>query len=363
MRIKEVENRVGMTRANIRYYEKEGLLKTTIRTENNYREYTEEDIEQLLKIKILRMLGVALADIKLLNSDAILMEEIMLKRMKELEREAKEIKDIHKICETIVDKQIDVHSLNENVLAGDQDAWKQRMEELLNRDIVKEVITKKQVNKTIAGMLSWGYLISTVVTMVMYFVERMSGGSTVFFEDEAGFYAVCMMGAVLIFLLFATYFTANIFAHIITFHISAILLSPVVIGLVRYISGTRKGKNLLGVESLIQFAVLWLILVLYIILLYILSEKWKKMFSKMRYTLIVSVGFSIVFAAIMWLVFEHCIVIIGLLVYYTLFIGLKWAEAVKDRRTYNRYYAVRHAACMINAIGLNILSVGYNNKS
>ena len=29
MKIKEVETRVGMTRANIRYYEKEGLLKTT----------------------------------------------------------------------------------------------------------------------------------------------------------------------------------------------------------------------------------------------------------------------------------------------------------------------------------------------
>ena len=43
MKIKEVENRVGMTRANIRYYEKEGLLGTTIRNENNYREYTEEN--------------------------------------------------------------------------------------------------------------------------------------------------------------------------------------------------------------------------------------------------------------------------------------------------------------------------------
>ena len=63
MKIKEVENRVGMTRANIRYYEKEGLLSTTIRNENNYREYTEEDVEQLQKIKILRLLGIAPADI------------------------------------------------------------------------------------------------------------------------------------------------------------------------------------------------------------------------------------------------------------------------------------------------------------
>ena len=77
MKIKEVENRVGMTRANIRYYEKEGLLGTTTRNENNYREYTEEDVEQLQKIKILRLLGIAPADIKLLNADAVTMEALM----------------------------------------------------------------------------------------------------------------------------------------------------------------------------------------------------------------------------------------------------------------------------------------------
>ena len=140
MKIKEVEARVGMTRANIRYYEKEGLLNTTIRTENNYREYTEEDVEQLQKIKILRLLGVAPADIKLLNADAISMEEIMKKRVEELEREAKQIQDIHRICETIIDKKIDVHSLNENVLTGDKAVWMKRMEELLRMDIVEEVI-------------------------------------------------------------------------------------------------------------------------------------------------------------------------------------------------------------------------------
>ena len=52
-------------------------------------------------------------------------------RVEELEREAKQIQDIHRICETIIDKQIDVHSLNEEVLTGDRAVWMQRMEEIL----------------------------------------------------------------------------------------------------------------------------------------------------------------------------------------------------------------------------------------
>lgn len=50
MKIKDMERQVGVTKANIRFYEKEGLLSPA-RGENNYREYTEEDREVLEKIK------------------------------------------------------------------------------------------------------------------------------------------------------------------------------------------------------------------------------------------------------------------------------------------------------------------------
>ena len=63
MKIKDMERQVGVTKANIRFYEKEGLLSPA-RGENNYREYTEEDREVLEKIKYLRMLGVTVSDIR-----------------------------------------------------------------------------------------------------------------------------------------------------------------------------------------------------------------------------------------------------------------------------------------------------------
>ena len=58
MTSKEIELRSGVPRANIRYYEAEGLLSPQ-RAKNGYREYSEIDMEKLEKIKLLRRLGVS----------------------------------------------------------------------------------------------------------------------------------------------------------------------------------------------------------------------------------------------------------------------------------------------------------------
>ena len=363
MKIKEVEARVGMTRANIRYYEKEGLLNTTIRNENNYREYTEEDIEQLQKIKILRLLGIAPADIKLLNADAISMEEIMRKRVEELKREAKQIQDIHKICETIIDKKIDVHSLNEEVLTGDRAVWMRRMEEILKMDIVNEIITRKQVNNTIAGMLSWGYLICAVVTTLIFSFGGKAKMMNFLFETDKGSELFWIWGVVLIVALFSTYWTANITVHLISFHISAVLLAPFVMGVVNRILGSFGAYSIARSISVFQFIGFWLVLILYIAILYILSLKWEKMFTKMSYTFLVVMVYTIAYAAIISSTCEYRLVTIIVLFIFTLFIGMKWTIAVTDRKTFNRYYAVRHAGCMMNIFGLITWSVGYDNKS
>ncbi len=61
MTIKEVEQQAGITKANIRFYEKGGLLNST-RGSNNYREYSAKDIEytSLLILPLNRLLGIRL---------------------------------------------------------------------------------------------------------------------------------------------------------------------------------------------------------------------------------------------------------------------------------------------------------------
>ena len=49
MTIKEIEKVLGIPRATVRFYEKEGLL-APCRTENGYRDYSDEDVKKLKKI-------------------------------------------------------------------------------------------------------------------------------------------------------------------------------------------------------------------------------------------------------------------------------------------------------------------------
>ena len=64
MRIKEAEQRTGLTAKAIRLYESKGLLKPARETDNDYRDYTEEDVARLKTIAILRKLDLSVAEIK-----------------------------------------------------------------------------------------------------------------------------------------------------------------------------------------------------------------------------------------------------------------------------------------------------------
>lgn len=64
MRIKEVEALIGLTAKAIRLYEAKGLLTVSRTAENDYREYTEEDVERLKLIAVLRRLDIPVKTIK-----------------------------------------------------------------------------------------------------------------------------------------------------------------------------------------------------------------------------------------------------------------------------------------------------------
>lgn len=62
MTIKEVEQILGIPRATVRFYEREGLIDPQ-REENGYRDYSQTDVIRLKKIVILRKIGLSVNDI------------------------------------------------------------------------------------------------------------------------------------------------------------------------------------------------------------------------------------------------------------------------------------------------------------
>lgn len=102
MNIKEAEKEVGIRKANIRYYEEQGLITPHRNVDNNYRDYCEEDIICLKKIKALRMLGISVAQIRELQAGGESLSEVVSKRISEIEEEIDGLRELKEMCETFL---------------------------------------------------------------------------------------------------------------------------------------------------------------------------------------------------------------------------------------------------------------------
>lgn len=97
MTIKDIEARSGMTRANIRFYETEGLL-TPARSANGYRDYSDHDLEVLKRIKLLRSLRIPLEEIKALHNDTDDLLHTLDRHIAALNAERQDIDRSEQVC-------------------------------------------------------------------------------------------------------------------------------------------------------------------------------------------------------------------------------------------------------------------------
>ncbi len=111
MKIKEMESRSGIDRATIRYYEKEGLFEP-LRTDNGYREYSEKDLELLMKIKLLRSLHVTLDDIRSVIKGKTSLRDTVSSQTKFLDSEEENITYAKEMCRTIYKNEMNFEQLD-----------------------------------------------------------------------------------------------------------------------------------------------------------------------------------------------------------------------------------------------------------
>ncbi len=113
MKIKDVERLLGIPKATIRFYEKEGLLSPE-RKENSYRDYSSEDVELLKKIIILRKIGMPVDDVKDVLGDSMLLEEALEKNMVSLKEQLQEIEGAMRVCSMMQKREESISTLDEN---------------------------------------------------------------------------------------------------------------------------------------------------------------------------------------------------------------------------------------------------------
>lgn len=122
MTIKEVEQRTGLGRSNIRFYEKEKLIVPAKNSSNGYKDYSQEDVEIIKKIAYLRTLGVSIDDIRLVISHEIALREVIKCQSVKLDEQITELQNSKKMCEkmlqsdtlTFEDMNIEAYVINVN---------------------------------------------------------------------------------------------------------------------------------------------------------------------------------------------------------------------------------------------------------
>lgn len=105
MRINEAEELLGISKANIRFYEKQGLL-TPQRGENRYRDYTDGDIDRLRQIVILRKLGISVQDIGKILGGELLLQEAITANIASLEEQIEQLSGALKLSKQIRSEEL-----------------------------------------------------------------------------------------------------------------------------------------------------------------------------------------------------------------------------------------------------------------
>ena len=105
MTIKELEQELGLDRANIRFYEKEGLIHPA-RLANGYRDYSSADLEELRRIRLLRRLGVSIEEIRALQAGTQELNAILAERENLLREEAVQVQRAVEVCHQMADTKV-----------------------------------------------------------------------------------------------------------------------------------------------------------------------------------------------------------------------------------------------------------------
>ncbi len=114
MTIKEVEQLLEVPRATVRFYEKEGLI-TPIREGNGYRDYSDEDVEKLKKIIILRKIGMSVEEIDDLFDGIRSMDEALDTNIENLQKQMDELKGAMKLSQKMKEDFVQIASMDVNV--------------------------------------------------------------------------------------------------------------------------------------------------------------------------------------------------------------------------------------------------------
>ena len=165
MKIKQVEELVGITRKNIRFYEDQRLLNVA-RAENGYREYHQADVDRLMEIKLFRKMDISIEEMKALFEKKKSLQICLEQHLKELEHRKEGLSKMQDICERLILEHRSLDSLNAEDCLEEIEQMEKEGAKFM--DINKMDIHKKKRNGAIIGAAVMVLLMLITIVIVFW---------------------------------------------------------------------------------------------------------------------------------------------------------------------------------------------------
>ncbi len=118
--ISQLAKKFGLSRSTLLYYDSVGLLKPAMRTDANYRVYTDKDYGRLQRICSLRSTGISLEHIRqIIDSDNTTIAGILQKRIDQINYKIQELR----FQQNIIVKLLEDEGLLQSTRIMTKDMW------------------------------------------------------------------------------------------------------------------------------------------------------------------------------------------------------------------------------------------------
>lgn len=111
MKINELEKALGIPRASVRYYEKEGLMSPH-RHDNGYRDYDDNDVKTLKTIIVLRKMGLSVDQIKQVLSGRVGLNAAVEKNTAFLQDQIESLNGAIRMCNEVLKSDMSIDSFD-----------------------------------------------------------------------------------------------------------------------------------------------------------------------------------------------------------------------------------------------------------
>ena len=185
MKINEVEALAGIAKKNIRFYEEQGLLSPRRNPENGYRDYGEEDVLVLRRIRLLRKLDVPIDEIRLMLSGSHTVGDGMRRHLISLERQQRNLQQAMELCQELAYQDIPISQLDTESLLTRMETLEQAgtsfhdvaAQDIRTRYIAPVAVTAVVVTfmAALSGLLLWALTISPEDAPPIWFVLVVIG--------------------------------------------------------------------------------------------------------------------------------------------------------------------------------------------